>query len=246
MVIAQSQQREKLSTMGELATVLAHEIKNPMNSIIIHLEVLKSCVQELRGHEPTRQKAKRKLEVIEGEIRRLEKVISGFLDLATPCSSETTPLQINSLVEELTELLGPEFKKKKIQLRRELQADLPDITGRSDQLKQAILNLMINASQALPKGGVIEVSTGSDEKLLWVQVKDDGSGIPANIKDQIFSPYFTTKEKGSGLGLAIVRRIIREHGGYIEVSSEEGQGATFRVTLPRTEVVLASGHGEIR
>lgn len=230
----ENQQRDKLSTMGELATVLAHEIKNPMNSIIIHLEVLKGCLQELAGSEATKNKAERNLHVIEGEMKRLEKVISGFLDLAGPGSSNPEKFNLNAIVQELVELLNPEFQKSRIQLELSLEPELPLLEGRPDQLKQAILNLLINAQQALPQGGKVEISSGFDAKLSWIRVVDNGKGIPAAIKNQIFSPYFTTKEKGSGLGLSIIRRITRAHGGYVEVESEDGRGASFRLVFPRS------------
>jgi signal transduction histidine kinase len=225
-------QREKLSTMGELATVLAHEIKNPMNSIIIHLEVLKSCFKELAGAETLKDKAARNLHVIESEMKRLEKVISGFLDLAGSHPNSKESFAIQPLILELVELLQPEFQKNEIEIRLDLHSDLPPLVGSADQIKQAVLNLLINAHQALPKGGEISIRTGFDSKLLWIEVSDNGLGISNQIKNQIFSPYFTTKEKGSGLGLSIIRRITREHGGYVEVESEEGNGASFRLIFP--------------
>jgi len=231
-MVAQREQRDKLSTMGEMAAVLAHEIKNPMNSIIIHLEVLKACLEELDQNSPHRTKASRNLEVIQGEMKRLEKVITGFLDLATPTPAGQSLFDLNVLIAETVDLLKLELTAKGIQLELDLEPELPPLMGSSDKLKQAILNLMINASQALNSGGTIKLSTGFDEKLLYIKISDNGSGIPANIRSQIFSPYFTTKEKGSGLGLAIVRRIVRDHGGYVDVESEEGQGAQFQLFFP--------------
>lgn len=228
-------QRDKLSTLGELAAELAHEIKNPMNSIIINLEVLKSAVTKLSENQATDagEKAQRYLKVIEGEIKRLEKVISGFLDLAAPHEPTKIRFSINDLVKNLVEFLSIDFKQKSIEIVTNLNSELPNFMGSSDQLKQAFLNLMLNASQAMSDGGSLEISTNFDDKTLWVCFKDTGEGIDEAIMTRIFSPYFTTKKKGSGLGLAIVRRIAREHGGYVDVESTKGAGSEFKLVLPR-------------
>jgi len=231
----ENKQRDKLSTLGELATELAHEIKNPMNSIIINLEVLKSAVAKLSENQTSDagEKAQRYLKVIEGEIKRLEKVISGFLDLAAPNEPTKMRFSINDLIKNLVEFLSIDFKQKSIEIVTDFNSELPNFTGSSDQLKQAFLNLMLNAAQAMSEGGCLKIGTGFDDKTLWISFQDDGEGIDEAIMTRIFSPYFTTKKKGSGLGLAIVRRIAREHGGYIDVHSEKGKGSEFKLVLPR-------------
>ncbi|PIR22122.1 MAG: hypothetical protein COV44_09545 [Deltaproteobacteria bacterium CG11_big_fil_rev_8_21_14_0_20_45_16] len=233
----ESAQREKMSTLGELAAVLAHEIKNPMNSIIINIETLRSCIAELAKDIPdthTAEKANRYLTVIEEEMKRLGKVITGFLDLAAPHEQTKAKINFNSLIKSLMEFMRLELRQKGVKIRLDLNEHLPDIVGSSDQVRQALINLIINATQAMPDGGQISISTNFDAKKIFINVSDTGSGIDTSIMDQIFSPYFTTKEKGSGLGLAIVRRIVREHGGYVDVKSEPKEGTEFSLVFPRS------------
>lgn len=230
-----SEQRDRMTTMGELAAILAHEIKNPMNSIIINLEVLKGSLPDLCANQDSRatKKLSKYLEVIEGEIKRLEKVFAGFLDLANPPQTTKIKFQPNLLIRSIADLMRFELKQKGIELDLQLEDSQPSLVGSSDQIKQAMINLIINATQAMPKGGTIVVSTKAIDGNLQIQIKDEGRGIPEDIRGQIFSPYFTTKEKGSGLGLAIVRRIVREHGGFIDVESEENKGTVFSLVFPR-------------
>lgn len=235
---SETAQRDKLSTLGEMAAVLAHEIKNPMNSIIINIEVLKSTVAEMAKTQPQKinDKAERYLRVIETEIRRLEKVISGFLDLAAPHQPTKVHFSLNDLVTSLVDLIRLELRQKGVRIQMNLNEELPKFTGSADQIKQAILNLLLNAIQASEsEGGKIAVDTGFDDKTIFIQISDSGEGIDEEIITRIFSPYFTTKKKGSGLGLAIVRRIAREHGGYVDVKSTKGQGSEFRIVFPRND-----------
>lgn len=229
--------RDQLSTMGELAAVLAHEIKNPMNSIMINLEVLRGCVGELCQRvqdEAISNKSQKYLDVIAGEMKRLDKVIKGFLDLASPSQSTRAKINFNYILKSVAEFMSFELKQRNVQLCLDLEDELPGIVGSADQMKQAIINLVLNALQAIEKGdGQISLKTSSNQKTIQIQVEDNGSGIPESIVAQIFSPYFTTKEKGSGLGLAIVRRIARDHGGYVDVASKEGEGTVFSLVFPR-------------
>lgn len=229
----QTKQHEKLSTMGELAAVLAHEIKNPMNSIIINLEVLRPTLGAI-SEEDKKEKAQKYLGVIEGEIKRLEKVITSFLDLATPAPSESSRVRLNEIVEQVLDLLRLELEKNGISNNLDLDSTLPIFFGSCDQIKQALLNLILNAVQAMPDGGELKIQTSHNDKTVRVVVSDTGSGIEEHILSKIFSPYFTTKKKGSGLGLAIVRRILREHGGYVDVSSELGKGTSFELVFPKS------------
>jgi len=228
--------RDRMTTLGEMAAVLAHEIKNPMNSIIINMEVLKGAVQDMasKTQAANSEKVLRYFEIINDEIRRLDKVIKGFLDLAAPPQPTKVLFSLNQLLQKTAEFIKEEFSKKGISFDYRLQEDLPRLLGSSDQIRQALLNLLINSSQAMPDGGSIILETGYNEKTLYLKVQDSGGGIPESIKAKVFSPYFTTKEKGSGLGLAIVRRIVREHGGYVELQSEVGKGSTFQIVFLRS------------
>jgi two-component system, sporulation sensor kinase E len=224
---------EKLKNF-ELSAILAHEIKNPMNSIIINMEVLRGAILELTKSSESQvaQKAKKYLDVIEDEVRRLDKVIKGFLDFSTPPNTLKTSFQLNETVHGLGEFMGLELRQKNIQLDLKLAAELPRLWGNPDQLRQALLNLIINSMQALPNGGTIAVRTWAESRFIFVSVEDNGIGIDEKIATKIFNPYFTTKAKGSGLGLTIVRRVIKEFKGEMSVQSEKGKGCCFILKLP--------------
>lgn len=225
----ESQDKDLAGTGAELSTILAHEIKNPMNSIIINMEVLRAALIELtKGVDsPASQRAKKYLDVIEGEIRRLDKVIKGFLDFASPKQSTKVQFQLNHVIHSLVDFMNNEMKQKKVFAKVELDASLPTILGSSDQIRQALLNLMINALQAMPDGGTITLTTFQENGQVCIRIADTGSGISERDRSNIFNPYFTTKAKGSGLGLTIVRRVVKEQGGEIKVESEVGKGTQF-------------------
>lgn len=236
--------RDRMITAGELSSILAHEIKNPMNSIIINMEVLKTAVHELTEDSPKQrasEKAKKYLNAIEGEILRLDKVIKGFLDFANPSQSTKIKFKLNPLIQETVDFMRNEMAQKKVKLVVDLDPHLPSFLGSPDQIKQALLNLLLNALQSLTDGGVIQVKSTFDGHYIYVSIEDNGPGIEKAILNQIFTPYFTTKARGSGLGLSIVQRVAREHDGEIRVSSEYGKGAEFVLLLPP-----ASGNGSFR
>ncbi len=226
--------KDELNVTGELSAILAHEIKNPMNSIIINMEVLRSSVLELTGQTngPAAQRAKKYLDVIEGEIRRLDKVIRGFLEFAHPPQSTKIKLKLNQIVQSTYDLMANELKQKKIHVKLELSPEAPSFIGSSDQIKQALLNLMVNAIQAMPGGGTITIQTSVDARFARLCIVDTGRGIEEKVIGNIFNPYFTTKAKGSGIGLTVVRHHVRDHGGDIEVQSEIGKGAQFVLNFP--------------
>ena len=227
--------KDRLSTLGELSAILAHEMKNPMNSIIINLETLRSTVLDLTKSDPSSAsagRAQRYVDAIEGEIRRLDKVLRNFLDFANPSESTKVRFKINPVIQNLLDFLALEFKQSRIEVRSHLSEETPAMFGSPDQLRQALLNLLLNALQAMPQGGTLTVSTAASSNTLKVSVADTGLGIDPTTKDKIFDPYFTTKEKGSGLGLTIVRRVIRDHGGEIKVKSELSKGTEFELLIP--------------
>lgn len=228
--------RDRMTTLGEMAAVLAHEIKNPMNSIIINMEVLKGFVQDMAksSQNPSSEKALKYFNVVSDEIRRLDKVIQNFLELAAPAKPTKALFSLNQVVQKCIDLLKAEFDQKSIRFELQISSELPRLLGIEDQIRQALLNLFINSSQAMPQGGRILIETGFDEKTIFIRVSDNGMGIDDRIRAKIFSPHFTTKEKGSGLGLAIVRRIVREHGGFVELQSELNKGSSFQLVFPRS------------
>lgn len=227
--------RDRLTNLGELAAVLAHEMKNPMNSIIINLETLRNTISELTGSNetPLSTKSKKYLDVIEGEVKRLDKVLRGFLDFANPPQSTKVRFKLNPIIKLMADFMGEEFKQKGIQVELNLEQDLPAIHGSADQFKQALLNLMLNGLQASPlSGGSVKISTRKLDKTIQLSISDTGQGIDPLIMKRIFDPYFTTKIRGSGLGLTVVKRFAKDHGGDIKVDSQPGKGATFHLEIP--------------
>ena len=221
---------ERLSTIGELAAVLAHEVRNPLGSIQGTAEILKDDFQ------PGERKYEF-LEIMVKESKRLNKVVEDFLRLARP-----QPILMGScdLAEELNNvlsLLSAEAKKRNIVL--ELRLDpIPAIAGDPEKLRQAFLNIVLNGLQASPEGGVVTISmvrdTSGPAGTPWVELvfADTGPGIPDEMRERIFEPFYTTKEGGTGLGLIITRKIIEGHGGSVTVESAPGQGTAFHIRLP--------------
>ncbi|MBN8553993.1 MAG: GHKL domain-containing protein [Deltaproteobacteria bacterium] len=230
-----AQDRDRLSTVGELSTILAHEIKNPMNSIIINIEVLRAAILEVTGgyENSASTRAKKYLDVIEGEVKRLDKVIKGFLDLSLPSQSTKVKFGINQVLQSVVDFMAQEMKQKGIRLQTDFSKENPSLFGSSDQMKQALINLMLNSLQAQPNGGEVSIKTSSTDKWVLISIQDAGFGMDERTLEKIFNPYFTTKDKGSGLGLTIVRRVVKEHHGDIRIESEVGKGTTFHLNFPK-------------
>lgn len=226
-------QAERMTKLGELSASLAHEIKNPLNSIIITLEVLKSRVSGLLGS--LGGSVEKYFTVITEEIKRLDGVIKNFLDFANPEKEKRMVFHLSDLVREVCDLIGSEARQKGINVMVGASSEVKhEIYAQRGQIKQAVLNLVLNAMQAMPHGGELEVKTDYDPKTKEkvVVVRDTGVGISKEKLPKIFDLYFTTKEKGSGLGLPIVQRVMHGYGGRVEVESEEGKGTTFRLVFP--------------
>lgn len=224
-------------TAEELSAILAHEIKNPMNSIIINAEVLKSCFQELSKEADAAliERTNKYLGVIQTEVNRLDKVIKGFLDFAHPSPSSRFKFKVSPFLQELKQLTQMDFKAKGAELILDLEEPSPSMIGNPDQIKQAVLNLAINGLQSLSWGGRVQISSYTKESRVVIEIEDNGVGIPESIRGKIYAPFFTTKEKGSGVGLFIVQRVIREHSGKIDLESTEGKGSRFVVSFPLAE-----------
>lgn len=215
----------RLSALGELSAGLAHEIRNPLGSIRGTAEIVK---------DPTTAPSQREefAEILVREVDRLNQVVSNFLRFAKPAPVGRQAININQVVEELLEFSAAEYRRQRVEVSFERGA-LPAIPADADQLKQVILNILLNAVQALPAGGVVHVSTIPGEDCVVVQIADNGPGIDPDVLPRIFNPFYTTRHDGSGLGLAISQRIVQAHGGQIEVRSRPGEGALFKIQLPR-------------
>jgi PAS domain S-box-containing protein len=222
---------ERMSALGELSASLAHEIKNPLNSMVINLEVLKGYTNKIEPDLKT--KTEKYLKIMGEEIERLDKVIRGFLDFAKPISYEFKKVNLNTIIDKLVELINHEASKKDIKIIKKYYEENSIVFGDETQLKQALLNLFLNSIQAMHNGGILEIMLNHDgSNFVKIDVKDTGCGIAPDNQWKIFDLYFSTKEKGSGLGLAIVKKIIKTHNGYINFKSKLNEGTTFTITLP--------------
>lgn len=223
---------EKRDLLARLLGRLAHEIRNPLSSLDIHVQLLEedlaAIVPDVRG------KLGDRLEIIHGELTRLENIVKRFLRLASPSALEVEPVALSQLVSHVCQLLEPEADAKGVQISVELQPDLPILRADGVQLTQALLNLLINALQAVDRGGriVLRAARFFTPSEIVVEVQDTGPGVPPEKLESVFEPYFTTKEEGSGLGLWIAQQIAVAHGGGLKVRNALEGGAIFYLHLP--------------
>ncbi|HEY0874619.1 MAG TPA: ATP-binding protein [Vicinamibacterales bacterium] len=233
----------KLAALGRLMAGVAHEVKNPLNAMTIHLELLKQkleaqkAISEGRAPKPVAGKSietEKHLSVIAHEIRRLDEVMVGFLKFARPDELKLQPVQLADIISDVVTTVSPEAEKNGVAVRVDCPSTLPDINADPGMLRQAILNLALNACQAMPDGGTLRLACrATSPRFVEVDVEDTGVGIPPEHLSRIFDLYFTTKEKGTGIGLSMVYRIIQLHDGEVEVQSTPGSGTRFRIVFPQ-------------
>jgi len=217
---------EKLAALGQLAAGIAHEIRNPLTSINI-------LIHSLTENIPSGDSHREDLKVIEEEINRINEILDRFLRFAKPAPPLLERTDVASIFEETLQLIRPRIEKQRIGVKREFQS-LPIILMDREQMKQVALNLLLNAVQAMPKGGNLALRGQNSEDGQWIQlsIQDSGIGISSEDMNKLFDPFFSTKEGGVGLGLSITHRIIDQHHGKIEVESTPGEGTLFTVWLP--------------
>ncbi len=219
---------QKLAALGKLTSGVAHEIKNPLNAMVIHVALLREKLA--RGGLPDAQAS---LDTLEQEIRRLDSVIQGFLKFTRPEDLQLTSVTLSELLAEVVRLVSAEAEASGIAITTDVPDSLPAVYGDRELLQQAFVNLFRNALEAMPGGGRLDLSAKQAEETIDIVIADTGVGIDADLIDKIFDLYVTTKSKGSGIGLSVVYRIVQLHGGEITVESQKGEGARFLVRLPQ-------------
>jgi PAS domain S-box-containing protein len=225
-------QSERLAELGVLASGLAHEIRNPLNTIRFNLLNVQDALARPNSTEAVRQEISELMRDIAGEVDRLESRVRDFLRLARPEPARLETVELHDLVESVVRLVEGPCQAQHITLSWDCPSGLK-ATADPHQLKQVLLNLVLNAQQAMPQGGQLELHCRAEANRVVLAVRDSGPGIPENIRPKIFQPFFTTKKEGTGLGLSICRQLVEQMHGQIEFTTEVGQGTTFRVHLPQ-------------
>jgi signal transduction histidine kinase len=225
---------ENLASLTTLAAGVAHEIKNPLGSISIHLQLMQKALAKSRPakKEAVQTLLEKYINILNEEVDRLNRIVVDFLFAVRPMTLELREGDINTLLGELAEFVRPEMEQGKVRLLLELDKNLPPLLMDERLMKQALLNLIKNAQAAMPEGGLLTIATLPVDNNIRISICDTGTGISEENLAKIFEPYFTTKENGTGLGLTLVFRIIKEHQGEISVDSREGEGTDFEITLP--------------
>jgi signal transduction histidine kinase len=220
------QMADRLSAISGITGGVAHEVKNPLNAILMHVELAKMKLAQgnydLEAH----------METISGEILRLDRVVKTFLDFTRPLELSLREVAVDEFLEEIVNLARPQADAAGIRVSVKQDAAGTDIRVDRDLMKQAVLNVVVNAIEAMPEGGELHFDSAVHEDQAEIRIRDTGPGIPPEVREKIFRLYFTTKKEGSGIGLAMTYRVVQLHDGTIEVSSEPGEGTTFALRFP--------------
>jgi len=219
----------RLAAIGRLTSGVAHEVKNPINAIVVHLELLREKMREL---DPN---TRRHLDIIGREIHRLDRVVQTLVDFNRPVELRLADFDLRRLTEDVALLASPEAARQGVKVETQFDGQALPVRADADLIKQAILNVVLNGVQAMSNGGVLTLMVSRGESAGIVEVRDQGNGIPPEIRDKIFNLYFTTKKAGSGIGLAMSYRVLQLHNGSLDFVTEMGRGTTFRLVLPLTE-----------
>jgi signal transduction histidine kinase len=220
------QTADRLSAISRITSGVAHEVKNPLNAILLHVEVARSKLS--KGDTDVAEQ----MEIISREILRLDRVVRTFLDFTRPVELQLDNVPMQDLVREIVELAQPQADAANIQVSVRQETEGVEVRVDRDLLKQAVLNVVVNAMQAMPEGGELRFEASATKDTAELRISDTGTGIPAEVRDKIFRLYFSTKKEGSGIGLAMTFRIVQIHDGTIDFTSEPGKGTTFVIRLP--------------
>jgi len=228
--------QDRMVALGKLASAAVHEINNPLQGILTFAKLMRQSLNQESVSPEELDRFRSYLDLIADESARCGKILRNLLSFSRRGELTKASVDITALSNEVVLLLGHRMELEKVTFNRDIPENLPPVRGDRDQIKQGLLNLVLNSVEAMPDGGVVEISAAlhPDGKQVTVSIKDTGVGIPEEVQSNIFEPFFTTKAegKGVGLGLSVVYGIIAQHGGAIEVDSHEGEGATFIFTLP--------------
>jgi signal transduction histidine kinase len=217
---------DRLAAISRVSSGVAHEVKNPLNAILLHVEVAKARLS--RGETDVNQQ----MEIISREILRLDRVVKTFLDFSRPVELNLSTVSLQDLMGEIVDLARPQAEAARIRVTTSQEAEGVEVRVDRDLMKQAVLNVVVNAIEAMPDGGELRFEASAGEDMAEIRVTDSGSGIPAELREKIFRLYFTTRKEGSGIGLAMTFRIVQLHDGTIDFASEPGKGTTFFIRLP--------------
>ena len=223
----QLQVSERLAAVGRITAGVAHEVKNPLNSMRLWLENLKESLPPDQDGATAQA-----VNVLDAEIDRLDAVVKRFLDFARPMDVRLEPTQLAELLREVLEVAQPQLQRAKVEVAQLLPIGIPEVFVDRDLLKQAVLNLVLNAVDAMPGGGQLQLTLSRRGEVAEITVGDTGKGIPPELRQKVFQLFFTTRPGGSGIGLASTFRIVQLHNGSINFTSEVGRGTTFRIELP--------------
>ena len=224
------QTADRLSAISRVSGGVAHEVKNPLNAILLHVEVARAKLAQ--GDTEVGPE----MEIISREILRLDRVVKTFLDFTRPVELNLSTVPVQELVAEILDLARPQAESSQIHISVTQEAETAEVRVDRDLLKQAFLNIVVNAIETMPEGGELGVQSSANEETAEIRISDTGPGIPPELRDKIFRLYFTTKKEGSGIGLAMAFRIVQLHDGTIDFTSEPGKGTTFFIRLPLAAV----------
>ena len=219
----------RISASGRVTRGVAHEVKNPINAIVLHLQLLRNKLQQI---DPD---TSRHVDIIDNEIHRLDRVVQILVDFTRPRDLRLEDADLRLILDEVSLLAAPDAAQHGVKLVRELPAEAIPVKVDVDLLKQAILNVVLNGVQAMPNGGELTLAAHCEDETVVTEIRDQGTGIPVAVQDKVFELYFTTKKSGTGIGLAQTYQIMQWHYGSVDFESLEGKGTTFRLRLPLTE-----------
>jgi PAS domain S-box-containing protein len=220
----------RMSASGRVTRGVAHEVKNPINAIVLHLQLLRNKLQQI-DPDTTRH-----VDIIDSEIHRLDRVVQILVDFTRPRDLHLEEVDLRLVIDEVSLLAAPDTEQHGVKLIRELPDENIPVKIDVDLVKQAILNVVLNGVQAMPKGGILTIAAHRNEDSIVTEIRDQGTGISPDLQDKIFELYFTTKKTGSGIGLAQTYQIMQWHYGSVDFESADGKGTIFRLRLPMAEI----------